>query len=151
ELELKEQEEQKYHFRPFSFQFTKSEEWDGALTDTKWIWPWVRPYKARLLFALILFFFSTLVMVSILRLIAKIVDEVLVTQKSSFLFLGGLLAILIFLRIIADLTYKWMVIKIGQKITVDLRADIFYELGNFPLSFFDKNSSGRLISRCVND
>src|SRR5690606_11090560 len=30
-------------------------------------------------------------------------------------------------------------------------SDIFYQLGKFPLAFFDKNASGKLSSRCVND
>lgn len=56
-----------------------------------------------------------------------------------------------FFKISADLTYKWMITKMGQTLTKDLRADVFHKLGVFPLSFFDLNSSGRLISRCVND
>lgn len=150
-LELREEEEKTYRFRPFSLQFTKAREWDGAFSDTKWLWPWVRPHRLRLIAALILFLLATLIAVATPRLVAKIVDDVLVSQEASFYFWGILLASLMVIKIISDLIYKWMVTKIGQKITRRLRNDIFYQLGDYPLAFFDKNSSGRLISRCVND
>ncbi|MCM2349398.1 MAG: ABC transporter ATP-binding protein/permease [Bacteriovoracaceae bacterium] len=150
-LELREQEDEKYRFSPFGLKFTQAQEWDGALSDTKWLWPWVKPHRLRLSFALVLFFLTTLISVATPRLVAKIVDDVLVAKTASFAFWGVLLGSLMLLKIIADLSYKWMVTKIGQRITKQLRNDIFHQLGDFPLNFFDKNSSGRLISRCVND
>lgn len=150
-LELKDQEDQKFYFKPLSLQFTRSEEWDGAFTDTKWLAPWIRPHKKQVIIALILFFLSTLIAVSIPRIVARIVDEVLISGKESFLFWGCFLASLMLIKVISDLTYKWVITKTGQKISTDLRRDVFFELGEFRLAFFDKNSSGRLISRCVND
>ncbi len=150
-LELREEDEKKYHFHPFGLNFTKSQEWDGALSDTKWLWPWVKPHKSRLFLGLILFALTTLITVATPRLIAKIVDDVFVARTSSFAVWGVLLGSLMVLKIILDIAYKWMITKIGQKITTSLRNDIFYQLGEFRLAFFDKNSSGRLISRCVND
>lgn len=150
-LELQEQEEERFRFRPFSLQFSKGQEWDGALSDIKWLWPWVKPHRFQVLISLILFVLATLIYVAIPRLVAKIVDDVLVAQTGSFKFWGGLLAGLILLKISSDLSYKWIITKTGQRITKGLRADIFYQLGSYPLAFFDKNSSGRIISRCVND
>ena len=150
-LELHEEEERRYYFRPFSLQFTKAREWDGALTDTYWLWPWVKPYRWKLAWAFVLFLCTTLVSVATPRLVAKIVDDVLVAKTASFEVWGFLLGSLMIFKIAADLTYKWVVTKAGQKMTRQLRNDVFYQLGKYPLAFFDKNSSGRLISRCVND
>lgn len=150
-LELREEDEKKYRFHPFGLNFTKSQEWDGALSDTKWLWPWVKPHRSRLFLGLILFALTTLITVATPRLIAKIVDDVFVAKTSSFAVWGILLASLMVIKIILDIAYKWMITKIGQKITTSLRNDIFYQLGEFRLAFFDKNSSGRLTSRCVND
>ncbi len=150
-LELKEQEDRKYHWRPFSFQFLKASEWDGALADTRWLWPWIKPHRTILGLALVLFAVATLIAVAVPRLVAKIVDDVLVTKTHSFYLWLGILAGLMLLKVVADLTYKWIVTKIGQGIIRRLRSDVFFELGEFPLAFFDTNSSGRLISRCVND
>lgn len=151
DLELQEQEESKYYFHPFGLQFTKAQEWDGATKDLKWLWPWIGPQRAKLIFALLLFFLATLVTLSIPKIVAKIIDDVLVTKKESFEFWASIFVGTIIFKIIADISYKWMVTKIGQKISKTLRSDIFYQLGKFPLVFFEKNASGRLISRCVND
>lgn len=150
-LVLQEEEERKYHFHPFGFQFTRAREWDGALSDTYWLWPWIKPYRLKLVLTFVLFLVATLIAVAIPRVVAKIVDDVLVAKTTSFEVWGLILAGLMVTKIVADLTYKWVVTKVGQKITTQLRNDVFYQLGAYPLSFFDKNPSGRLISRCVND
>lgn len=151
DLELQEQEDSKYRFRPFSLQFSKAHEWDGATQDLKWLWPWIKPMRTKLFFALLLFITATLVTLTIPKIVAKIVDEVLVKKNQPFTLWATIFVSSILFKIIADISYKWMVTKIGQNISRTLRSDIFYQLGKFPLSFFDKNASGRLISRCVND
>ena len=150
-LELKEHEENKYYFKPFGLQFTKAHEWDGATKDLKWLMPWIAPERFKLLFALCLFLLTTLVTLSIPKIVARIVDDVLVQRIEPFTFWGSVFVGTIIFKITADISYKWLVTKIGQKISRTLRSDIFYQLGKFPLAFFDMNASGRLISRCVND
>ena len=150
-LELKEAEDSRYHFKPFSLQFTKAQEWDGAFTDVRWLWPWVKPHVKKLFQVVVLFATATIIYLLIPRLVAMIVDDVLVSKSKSFVFWGSLLGSLMIVKIICDLSYKWIMTKIGQNISTQLRFDIFYQLGRSPLSFFDKNASGRLISRCVND
>lgn len=150
-LILQDEEERRYYFHPFSLQFTRASEWDGAIADAVWVWPWIKPYRARLIVSFFLFLFATLTAIAVPRIVAKIVDNVLLHKSASFLPWAGLLGGLMLLKIVADLTYKWMVTRAGQRMTKQLRNDVFYQLGSFPLSFFDKNSSGRLISRCVND
>lgn len=150
-IELKEAEDSRYKFRPFSLQFTKAEEWDGAMTDIRWLWPWVKPHTRKLFQVIALFACTTIIYLLTPRLVAKIVDDVLVSKSESFSLWGPILASFMIIKIVCDLSYKWIMTKIGQKISAHLRFDIFYQLGRSPLSFFDKNASGRLISRCVND
>lgn len=151
ELELQEHEENKYRFTPFGLQFTKAHEWDGATKDMKWLWPWIRPMRYKLFVALTLFLLTTLVTLFIPKIVARIVDEVLIKKEVGFSFWASIFVSAVFFKIFADVSYKWMVTKIGQNISKTLRSDVFYQLGKFPLAFFDKNASGRLISRCVND
>ncbi len=47
-LILQDEEERRYHFSPLGLKFTKAKEWDGAMSDALWLWPWVRPYRKRL-------------------------------------------------------------------------------------------------------
>lgn len=111
----------------------------------------MRPYARELTVAMSFFAVSTACTISVPRLVAKIVDVVLVDAKIPFhpwaLFLSGLMLT----KVVADLSYKWRVTKLGQTMTLGLRQEVFAKLATFPLAFFDVNSSGRLISRCVND
>lgn len=151
ELELKDHEEKKFYFRPFGLKSLKRQEWEGASTDVKWLLPWIRPHARQGFWALVLFMMATLIAVAVPRIIAFIVDHVLIAKKYPFPTMAGLLALLVFFKILTDIAFKWKVTKIGQSITKELRGDVFSQLGRFPLAFFDKNSSGRVISRCVND
>ncbi|MBY0518377.1 MAG: ABC transporter ATP-binding protein/permease [Bacteriovoracaceae bacterium] len=150
-LILQEDEETKYKFSPLGLNFTKSKEWDGASSDAKWLWPWISPFKGKLLLGLCLFSIATLCAIAIPKMVAMSIDEILVNHQDKKAFWITALLSIIILKITADLNYKWIVTKAGQKMTKQLREDVFYKLGVFPLAFFDKNSSGRLISRCVND
>jgi ABC-type multidrug transport system fused ATPase/permease subunit len=60
------------------------------------------------------------------------------------------LLILFFLGIF---TYLHMVLLeyTGQKIAIDIRMDLFSHILKLPVSFFDKNPTGRLVTRVTND
>jgi ABC-type multidrug transport system fused ATPase/permease subunit len=148
---LTEEEDSSYRFKPLSFQFLKSHEWDGVSDDIKWIWPWFKPLKKKFLFGFFFFIVTTLIAVIIPRYIAYIIDVGIVQKSSSFHLMLIVFASLVALKIVCDIAYKWIVTKNGQTLTKSFRNDIFLTLHNFPVSFFDKNPSGRLISRCVND
>lgn len=151
DLELKDHEEKRFNFHPFSIKNLKNKEWEGAQRDVKWLLPWIKPHSRELFFAFFLFLTSTLIAVLVPRIVAFIVDDILVGKKYPFVQVVCLFGAFIIIKIICDVAFKWKVTIIGQSISKELREDVFYELGRFPLAFFDKNSSGRVISRCVND
>lgn len=149
-LILKDEEETRQPFRPLSFAFLRSARWDGAWTDAAWLWPWMRPHLKGLLVAMVFFATSAGASIGIPRMVAYLVDRMLTSppQENTLIWL---LAGLMVIKVAADLSYKWLVTKLGQRMTKELRQDVFRRLGDFPLAFFDKNSAGRLISRCVSD
>lgn len=148
---LKDEEERRFRYRPLGLGVIRGEGWDGAWADIKWLMPWITPQRKRILKAFAFFIISTLSAVSVPRIVAKVVDDVLIKGLNEFPLWITILFVLMFLKISADITYKWMITKMGQTMTKHLRADVFHKLGVLPLSFFDLNTSGRLISRCVND
>ncbi len=150
-LILREEEERRYRFRPFSLAFLRPDAWGGALSDIRWLWPWLRPHRRRLAVGFALFAWATAVAVVVPKMVGHVVDHVLIGRSTPALpWLAGL-GLLILTKITADLCYKWLLTRTGQSATRDLRRDVFRALGDFPLAFYDRNSSGRLISRCVND
>ncbi len=150
-LTLVDEEERRHRFRPFSLNFLRASGWGGASEDVRWPLPWVRPHLRTYAVAGVFFAIATSASVAVPRLVATVVDEVLVRPGAAFAPWAWGLALLISFKIVCDLIYKWIVTKTGQSMTRQMRADVFTRLGQMPLAFFDANASGRLISRCVND
>ncbi|OPZ80490.1 MAG: putative ABC transporter ATP-binding protein [bacterium ADurb.Bin431] len=71
--------------------------------------------------------------------------------------LAGLarLALLYFTVLLVQMSFiffqTYLTQKIGQKVMYDMRNQIFAHLQRLPLSFFDKNPVGRLVTRATND
>jgi len=150
-LMLTDEEERRHRFRPFSLNFLRAEGWGGASVDVRWPLPWVRPHVRTYLVAGVFFVIATSASVAVPRLVATVVDSVLLRPGTAFAPWAWGLGLLIALKIVCDLIYKWIVTKTGQAMARQLRADVFTRLGQMPLAFFEANASGRLISRCVND
>lgn len=88
-------------------------------------------------------------------ILAKLnIDDKLVVRKDSMnkIVLYGL-AFLIFTLIKAVIQFLQLVITtiFSQKATNDLRSDLFHHLQKLPVSFFDENPVGRLVTRTTND
>ncbi len=79
----------------------------------------------------------------ILKIRGKDIDGI---KKIAILYL----LIIFFLGIF---TYSHMILLeyVGQKIAIDIRMDLFSHILKLPMSFFDKNPVGRLVTRVTND
>ncbi|RLC52683.1 MAG: ABC transporter ATP-binding protein [Candidatus Cloacimonadota bacterium] len=64
---------------------------------------------------------------------------------------GILFFIVITLQLLFTYFQVYFVNIAAQKAMYDLRRDLFYKLERMPLSFFDKNPIGRLVTRVTND
>lgn len=60
---------------------------------------------------------------------------------------------LLIIFLLGIFTYSHMVLLeyVGQKIAIDIRMDLFSHILKLPMSFFDKNPVGRLVTRVTND
>lgn len=150
-MDIREDEEQKYIFKPLSLQCFEADKWDGTLGDLFWVKPWLKPFKRALILAFMAFTITTLIAILTPKLIAFLIDHTLVNKTHNFWTLFSVLVAVVITKIILDITYKWLVTKNGQTLTMTIRRDILRRLHSFGLDFFDKTPSGRIISRCVND
>ncbi len=66
-------------------------------------------------------------------------------------FYGILFFMIISLQLFFTYFQVYFVNIAAQKAMYDLRRDLFYKLERMPLSFFDKNPIGRLVTRVTND
>lgn len=81
-------------------------------------------------------------------------EQLKILRKRDFdklTFYGILFFLVITLQLFFTYFQVYFVNIAAQKAMYDLRRDLFYKLERMPLSFFDKNPIGRLVTRVTND
>ncbi|EAW35562.1 ABC transporter ATP-binding protein [Lyngbya sp. PCC 8106] len=73
------------------------------------------------------------------------------SQSEGLNFLAWLLLITILLRFILQAVQGFLVQKVGQKITADIRNDLFRHVTSLAVRFFDRTPVGKLITRLTSD
>lgn len=65
--------------------------------------------------------------------------------------LAGLLLFTLLVRAVLDAWQGFLVQKVGQQITADIRDDLFHHVTSLAMRFFDRTPVGRLITRLTSD
>lgn len=113
---------------------------------------YLAPFRLQLLGALLLVIVTAAVQALGPALIAQAID-VYITKKDPV----GLAQIMLLLLgiyivgLVAQSGQSYLIGTVGQRFLSRLRADIFDKVQSLPLSFFDQNKAGDLMSRLVND
>jgi ATP-binding cassette subfamily B multidrug efflux pump len=136
----------------------------GKLYDshlTRRLLGYLRPYRTRVLFAVLLSLVSSLLAIAGPLLLKITVDRYLVPTLAghmayaaamhgitlvAWLFLAALSA-----RFALDYAQTRMMQRVGQLAMYDLRRELFDRLQRLPLAFFDRNPLGRLVTRVTTD
>jgi ATP-binding cassette, subfamily B, multidrug efflux pump len=116
------------------------------------LWPFLRPYRLRVFFDLLVTLILTVLLLIVPAIIRQVIDVGLLQADPTFLLLCslGLLAIGL-MR--AGLTYiqrylsEWIAAKVG----FDIRNRLYNHIQYLPFSFHDHTQTGQLISRCIED
>ena len=122
---------------------------------------YLRPYRTRVGFAVLLSLASSLLAITGPLLLKITVDRYLVPSLAghlayaaamhgvvliAWLFLAALSA-----RFALDYAQTRMMQRVGQLAMYDLRRELFDRLQRLPLAFFDRNPLGRLVTRVTTD
>ena len=118
----------------------------------KWLFSYIKQFRLKFVIFFILLLVGTVIN-SITPLIsASIIDIGIVGGNSRYIinmssFYFALLLIMV------SITYysQFGMGKISQKVTYDIRNDLFFKLQDMSLSYFDKRASGDIISITTND
>ncbi|MEA5496593.1 ABC transporter ATP-binding protein [Limnoraphis robusta Tam1] len=73
------------------------------------------------------------------------------SQSEGLNFLALLLLITILIRFLLQAVQGYLVQKVGQKITADIRNDLFHHVTSLAVRFFDRTPVGKLITRLTSD
>jgi ATP-binding cassette, subfamily B, multidrug efflux pump len=122
---------------------------------------YMTPYKWRVIFALALVAVVTPLELAPPKLFQKTIDSYLVPGANGSIALatawrGVLLISLIYFGVLVfDFVAQYVQIRImqrvGQQTMYDMRTEIFSHLQRLPMSYFDRNPVGRLMTRVTTD
>ena len=118
----------------------------------KWLFSYLRAYKLKFISFLVLLLIGTLI-TSITPIIsANIIDNGIVAKDGIYIiFMTTFYFSLLIAMAITTYFAQYGMGKISQTITFEIRNNLFYKLQDMSLSYFDKRSSGDIMSIATND
>lgn len=111
-----------------------------------------KPHMRLFLFDLFCAFVVAIINLLYPYLAQKILNnEALGDNYMLIVYVGILLLVIYILKSIFNFIIQYWGHKVGVLIQSDMRRDLFYKFEKLPFSYFDKNKTGTLMSRIIND
>jgi ATP-binding cassette subfamily B protein len=110
--------------------------------------PYVISERKKVINAFVLMILSSLLSLSSPYIIKYIIDDVIAKKDTRVLFILILLLLSIqLIRMIVSLATDYYFSLFNQEIMLRIKKDVFSKILRLPLSFFDRNQTGYLLSR----
>ncbi|MHA1670848.1 MAG: peptidase domain-containing ABC transporter [Promethearchaeota archaeon] len=118
----------------------------------KWLFSYLGKYKWKFLTFLLLLLIGTLITSLTPIISANIIDHGIIAKNGHYIIVMSTFyfSLLLFMAITTYFAQYGMG-RISQKVTFSVRNDLFYKLQDMSLSYFDKRSSGDIMSITTND
>jgi len=117
------------------------------------LWPVLRGYRGRFGLGIALILGTTLTEILTPIIIGYTVDAAISPDPSRrrLFELCGIYGVFILIKNLLDSTQAYVIQMTGQSITHDLRCALFSRIERLPIPYFDRNPTGRLLTRVIND
>ncbi|MFW9822118.1 MAG: ABC transporter ATP-binding protein [Candidatus Thorarchaeota archaeon] len=157
--EEEEEEEQQEIIQPraamghrFMMDLESAELENSRGTLWRWLFSYLKPFRGKFSLYMIFLFLGTIISSTTPIISANIIDKGLITGNVRFILLMGVvyLSLLIFMSL-TNFYSQFGMGKISQRITYDIRNDLFHKLQDMSLAYFDQRSSGDIMSIATND
>lgn len=122
------------------------------MKNLKWIFNYLKNYKSKYIFALLLVLFTSGINMVNPFLSGKIIDNVLGENQKGLLIplLVAMFSIVVFKGIVAYI-YQMILEKISQDILYNIRTDLYGKLMELDINFYSKVKTGDLMARMTGD
>lgn len=125
---------------------------ETTLQTFKRLWTYIREYKAGLVVAVIALVINAAADTYMLSLLKPLLDEGFGDVESNFLKILPLIILgMMFIRGTSGFVSTYCLSWVSGKVVMELRRKIFSHFMHMPVSFFDKESTGGLLSRITYD
>lgn len=124
----------------------------SVLKTFKRLWPTISPFKVGLIVSAIALVLNALINSGLIYLLKPLLDEGFGKADHSFLKLMAVLVIVfVIFRGLTNYVATYCLAWVSGKVVMTIRRKIFKHLMYMPVSYFDKNPTGRLLSRVTYD
>src|SRR3990172_2603017 len=122
------------------------------MSDLQKLFKLAKPYTGRIIIGVVLSFLASALTGAIAWIVKPALDAVFIDKKYEYLrLLPVALVFLYILKGFFEFGQTYMMKSVGFKIIRDVRNDIFARLLTFPVGYFTRESSGKILSRIIND
>ncbi len=118
----------------------------------KRLWPMISPFKIGIIVAMVAMVFNAAADAYLITMLKPLIDEGFGEGERSFLKVMAFVVVgLIFARGVTSFISAYCLAWVSGKVVMTMRQKVFKHLMFMPVTFFDQNSSGRLLSRITYD
>ena len=124
----------------------------STLQTFKRLWPTIKPFKAGLVVSGIALVLNALADSGLIYLLKPLLDDGFGKANHSFLKIMAFVVVgMIILRGVTNFISNYCLAWVSGKVVMTMRRRLFKHLMFMPVSFFDRNSMGKLLSRITYD
>lgn len=124
----------------------------STLQTFKRLWPMIKPFKAGLIASGIALVFNALADSGLIYLLKPLLDDGFGKANHSFLKIMAFVVVgMIIFRGVTNFISNYCLAWVSGKVVMTMRRRLFKHLMFMPVSFFDRNSTGKLLSRITYD
>jgi len=154
-----EEEEQQEIIQPsatshprFMMAFEESKLEHSRATLWRWLFSYLKPFRWKVTLYLIFLLIGTIITASTPMITAEIIDKGIIAQNIPLILTWSVIYLFLVLFMAITTYYSnYGIGKMSQRITYDIRNDLFYKLQDMSLTYFDQRSSGDVMSITTND
>lgn len=112
----------------------------------------VKPYKSNFIFVTI-----AAILISVFSILSQYLlkigvdDYITLKNYSGLVYIISLMFAVLIFQVIFQFLFVYFTNILGQKVVFDIRTKLFSRIIKFKMSYYDKSSVGRLVTRSVND
>lgn len=118
----------------------------------KRLWPMISPFKSGLFVAAVALVFNALADSGLIYMLKPLLDDGFGKADHSFLKMMAFVVVgMIILRGVTNFVSTYCLAWVSGKVVMIMRRRLFKHLMFMPVSFFDRNSTGKLLSRITYD
>ena len=113
---------------------------------------YVKPYKPNFIFVTI-----AAILISVFSILSQYLlkigvdDYITLKNYSGLVYIISLMFAVLIFQVIFQFLFVYFTNILGQKVVFDIRTKLFSRIIKFKMSYYDKSSVGRLVTRSVND